>query len=218
MSEMEEVAGIDLIDVHSARESAHPHVPHIVPVSGVDRIIAKAGGVDIIMKVMPESVGIRVIDIDAGIFQSDPELVLKVFAYAVYDVAGEAFFVAGTMIKMLEGALRAGIIHAVQAAAIGADPKPVTAVLIYVDQLIAADGRGIIFFVREVDKGAGLFIEQVKPVAVCSQPEIFFAVDVYVTDIVAAQAGGVVIVVLVLIELIAVGEEIDGALVLRADE
>lgn len=92
-----------------------------------------------------------------------------------------------------------------------------TAVLVQADQLIVADGGGIIFFVREMDKGAGLFIQQIQSIAVCSQPEIFFAVDIYVADIVATQAGGVVIVVVVVIELIAVGEEVDGALVLGAD-
>lgn len=122
MPEMEEVAGVDLIDIHATRESAQPHIPHIVFISGVDGIIAKAGGIDVVMKVMLEGVGMGIIDIDAGVFQADPEFVLEIFPHAIYDVTGEAFCIAWFMIEVLKSALRAGIIHTVQTTAICTDP------------------------------------------------------------------------------------------------
>ena len=67
-----------------------------------------------------------------------------------------------------------------------------------------------------MEKCTALFVEEVQTIAVSAQPQVLLAIDEDVADIIAAEAGGVFVKMFVLIEFIAIGDEVQEALIFGA--
>lgn len=216
MSVMYELAGISFMDIQATGECAYPHIADVVHVGCVDGVVAETGGVDVIVQILPECIGVGIVDIDTGIFQCYPQFVAWIFTYSEHRVAGDAFVVTGAVFEVMKGTARGGIVHPVQPPAIRADPETLAAVLVQADQLVVAKGGRIIFAVTEMNKCAALFIEEVQSIAVSAQPQVLTAVDKHITDIIAAKACGIFVEMCELIEFVAIGDEAYEALIFGA--
>jgi len=92
----------------------------------------------------------------------------------------------------------------------------VTAVLEETDELVVTDRGWVFLTVDKSGKGLCLFIKEVQTIAISAYPKILTAVYIHRTDIVAAEAGRIFVRVMVMVEAVAVGNEINDPLVFRA--
>ena len=87
MPVMNKLAGISFMDIQTAGECAYPHIADVVHIGSMDGVVTEAGGVDVIMHILPECVGIGIVDINTGIFQCYPQAVVGIFTYSKQRVA-----------------------------------------------------------------------------------------------------------------------------------
>jgi hypothetical protein len=110
MAIVHELAGISFIDVHASCEGAQPHIAYIVFVCRMDRVVAETGRVDVIVKIMPEGIGSRIVNIEPCILQSYPEIMLWPFSQPIDDISGQSPVVTGSMFEMMKVVADAGAV------------------------------------------------------------------------------------------------------------
>src|SRR5258708_11446228 len=82
--------GIFFVDIHPAGEGSYPHIPDIVLIGGMDGVIDQAGPVDLIVLVMLQDIRSGIVNAQACILQSYPQVALIVLSPGIDGFARQA--------------------------------------------------------------------------------------------------------------------------------
>lgn len=97
---MSETAGIPAHYIHASRKSPYPHITIAVPVCRMNGIIAQAGIVYVVMKIIGKMTGDGIVDAKPPVLQADPQIPFFPFAQCIYHIPGDCIDIVCAVSEM----------------------------------------------------------------------------------------------------------------------
>lgn len=175
MRVMSKVSGV-FVEADTAAVNAYPHISFPVFEDGVYRIVANAGGVNLIVYNGAELPGAEVEDTQAAVFRSDPKPAFGAFANAFDIVVPKGTGVSRIISELLESTL-VNTFKKVEPCSNSTYPEPMPAVFKQGGYLIARKGVSVAVGYKSF-KSIGLPVKQVQA-SVGARPDVVLAIAEY---------------------------------------